>query len=82
MGSGLDGRRIGLVGQDIESQPPEVGLLKRQLDGLRGAASHPRGLEQALFQKRGLVGLDCGLRGGDIGVGLAGREKNISDPSF
>jgi hypothetical protein len=73
---------MGLVGQDIESQRSEVGLLKRQLDGLKGAASHPRGLEQALFQKRGLVGLDCGLRGGDIGDGLAGREKSISESLF
>jgi hypothetical protein len=70
------------VGQDIESQRPEVGLLKRQLDGLRGAAGHPSGLEQAVFQKRGLMGLDCGLRGGDIGDGLTGREKNPPEPSF
>jgi len=82
VGSGLDGRRIGLVGQDIESQWPEVRLLKRQFDGLRGAAGHPRGLEQAVFQKKGLVGLDCGLRGGDIGDGLAGREKITPEPSF
>ena len=70
------------MGQDIESQRSQVRLLKRQLDGLKGAAGQPRGLEQALFQKRGLVGLDCGLRGGDIGDGLAGREKTISDSSF
>lgn len=71
------------MGQDIESQRSQVRLLKRQLDGLKGAAGHPRGLEQALFQKRGLVGLECGLRGGDIGGGLAPRrEKIVSEPSF
>jgi hypothetical protein len=69
------------VGQDIESQRSQVRLLKRQLDGLRGAVGHPRGLEQALFQKRGFVGLDCGLRGGDIGDGLAGCEKILSESS-
>jgi hypothetical protein len=40
------------------------------------------GLEQALFQKRGLVGLDCGLRGGDIGDGIAERENPLSKLSF
>lgn len=43
---------------------------------------HSVGLGQALFQKRGLVGLDCGLRGGDIGDGLLGREKSLAELSF
>ena len=79
-GGGFDGCRRGLVGQDI-GQLSGGRPSKREQGGLRGPASKPTGLWQVLFQKRGLVGLIFGLTGGDIGDGLPGREKILSEPS-
>lgn len=81
-GRGSDGRRRGLVGHDIGPHRSEDAPSKRESGGLRGRVDHPIGLWQALFQKRGLVGLDCGLSGGDNGVGLPGRERILSELSL